>query len=70
MSQWEYTKRDLCHLPPRRDDVDLLNDCGRDGWELVVINDAGIAYLRRAVPVLPVEQPAAKPRARREAAEK
>lgn len=69
MPQWEYTKRDLAHLPPRTDEINLLNDCGRDGWELVAIIANGTAYLKRPVGGAPVEeQSAAKPRARRKAA--
>ena len=53
MLQWEYTKRDLSHLPPRTDAVDVLNDCGRGGWELVAIIANGTAYFRRAIPAAP-----------------
>jgi hypothetical protein len=69
MPQWEYTKRDLSNLPPRTDDVDLLNDCGGEGWELVCVSVNGTAYLRRPKVPGPAEEPsAAKPRARRKVA--
>ena len=47
MAQWEYSKIDLSNLPPRTDDVDLLDDAGKDGWELVGIAANNFAYLKR-----------------------
>ena len=47
MPQWEYSKIDLSNLPPRIDDVDLLDDAGREGWELVGIAANNFAYLKR-----------------------
>ena len=47
MPQWEYSKIDLSNLPPRTDDVDLLDDAGKDGWELVGIAANNFAYLKR-----------------------
>jgi hypothetical protein len=47
--QWEYRKIDLNDVPRRGLDVDVLNQLGRDGWELVSIVDNGIAYLKRPV---------------------
>jgi hypothetical protein len=49
MLQWEYSKRDLSEVPSKLDDIDLLNDAGRDGWELVGITANNIAYLKRPV---------------------
>jgi len=62
MPQWEYSKRDLSEVPAKIDDVDLLNDAGRDGWELVAITANNIAYLKRPLggSAAPAE-PAAKP---------
>jgi hypothetical protein len=47
--QWEYLQVDLGDLQQGHDDVDLLNDAGNEGWELVAITVNGIAYLKRAI---------------------
>ena len=39
----------LSELPRQGDDVDLLNDAGNNGWELVGITNSNIAYLKRLV---------------------
>ena len=49
MARWEYTKIHLSELPRQGDDVDLLNDAGNNGWELVGITSSNIAYLKRLV---------------------
>jgi hypothetical protein len=49
MPQWEYTKLDLNDLPRNTQELEVLNDAGKDGWELVTILN-GIAYLKREVP--------------------
>lgn len=56
MPQWEYRKRSLSDVPPRADDIDLLNAAGKEGWELVVITSNNLAYMKR-----PVADPAAAP---------
>jgi hypothetical protein len=50
MAQWEYCKVDLGTIPSRSTDVDLLNDLGNEGWELVNIMPNSIAYLKRELP--------------------
>ena len=30
----------------RKDEIDLLNDAGQDGWELVAITDNNVALLK------------------------
>jgi hypothetical protein len=45
--QWEYRKISLNEVPRRTLDIDLLNDVGHDGWELVCVLDNGVAYLKR-----------------------
>jgi hypothetical protein len=49
MSQWEYQKIDLSKIPAKIEDIDLLNDAGRDGWELVATTANHIAYMKRLV---------------------
>ena len=66
MPQWEYSKIDLSNLPPRTEDVDLLDDAGRDGWELVSIAANNFAYLKRLSAAAAAESPP-KQRARRKA---
>jgi hypothetical protein len=49
MPQFEYRAIDLGDLPPRTDEVMLLNAAGADGWELVAITSNNIGYLRRQI---------------------
>jgi hypothetical protein len=63
MPQWEYRKIDLSDVPPKVADIDLLDDAGREGWELVGITANNFAYLKRplddvaAAAELPAKQP-------------
>ena len=66
MARWEYTKIYLSELPRQGDDVDLLNDAGNSGWELVGITNSNIAYLKRMV-AEPAPQVVEKPIRRRRA---
>ncbi len=63
MVQWEYTTLHLSEVPRRADDIDVLNDVGKEGWELVNITMNNIAYLKRQVAA-----PAGTPSARRKSA--
>jgi hypothetical protein len=47
--RWEYCTIDLNDLPRKADDLDLLNDVGDDGWELVAITVNRIAFLKRQI---------------------
>jgi hypothetical protein len=47
MPQWDYRKIDLNNVPRRTDDIDLLNDAGEQGWELISITPNNFAYLKR-----------------------
>jgi hypothetical protein len=58
MSQWEYEKLNLSDVPRRGDDVDLLNDAGEKGWELVAVTANNMAYLKR--PLLPAKRPTSR----------
>jgi hypothetical protein len=47
MPDWEYITLNLSDLPFKIGPLDLLNDAGRDGWELVAIASNNVAYLKR-----------------------
>jgi hypothetical protein len=49
MPQWKYLVIDLSDLPRRTDEIDLLNDAGVNGWELVGITTNNKAYLKRQI---------------------
>jgi len=49
MRQWEYKKIDLNHASFKTDDIDLLDDAGGEGWELVGIAGNSVAYLKRPI---------------------
>jgi hypothetical protein len=55
MSEWEYTTINLSDVPAKILVVDVLNDAGEEGWELIAITANHVAYLKRQI---------AKPRAR------
>jgi hypothetical protein len=67
MPGWEYIAVDLNDLSRNGDEIDLLNDAGHEGWELVVITRNKIAYLKRMVPGQ-AARPAAPRRAPKSAA--
>jgi hypothetical protein len=47
MDGWEYMTINLCELPLAAQASDVLNDAGKEGWELVAITSNGMAYLKR-----------------------
>ena len=49
MATWEYRKIDLNSATRDTDDIDLLNDVGKRGWELVHIASNSIAYVKRQI---------------------
>jgi hypothetical protein len=49
LPRWQYLSIDLANLPRWTDELDLLNEAGEVGWELILITSNNIAYLRRAV---------------------
>lgn len=63
MAEWEYRKITLSDAPRRGDEIDLLNDAGQEGWELVSITCNSMAYLKRQS-----RQPSQAPPARQRAA--
>jgi hypothetical protein len=48
-SQCEYGQVDLNALPRKASEIDVLNDAGEDGWQLVVITRKSVADLKRQV---------------------
>jgi hypothetical protein len=64
MAQWDYRKIDLNNVPRKTEDIDLLNEAGLDGWELMSITPNNFAYLKRRFdgPTAPARemQPAAR----------
>jgi hypothetical protein len=48
MPQWDYRNIDLNNAPRKTDDIDLLNDAGEQGWDLIAITPNNFAYLKRA----------------------
>ena len=55
MARWRYMTIDLANLRARTNEIDVLNEAGADGWELICVSCNNIAYLRR------VEDPADAP---------
>jgi hypothetical protein len=53
MPTWQYREIRLSELPPKANEVDILNHAGEDGWELVGITVNNIAYLKRQAPTTP-----------------
>ena len=49
MPHWQYRKINLNDLPRKIDDIDMLNDAGANGWELLTIIANNFAYLKRQV---------------------
>ena len=49
MPAFEYEKINLNYISRSGDDIDLLDELGEDGWELVAITANNIAYLKRQV---------------------
>jgi hypothetical protein len=50
MPQWEYCKIDLNDVAGKTEDIDLLNEAGMAGWELVSITLNSVAFLKRPIP--------------------
>jgi hypothetical protein len=49
MPKWEYTIISLNDLPFKPGVIEVLNDAGKEGWELVAITLNDIAYLKRQI---------------------
>jgi len=59
--RWEYDKIDLKSVTPKAEDIDILNEVGKDGWELVIIATNHVAYLKRPIAVAAAQQEPAQP---------
>jgi hypothetical protein len=64
MARWGPRAIDLANLPPKTDEIDLLDDTVKDVWELISITNNNVAYLRREV-ADPADAPADRPTRRR-----
>ncbi len=53
MTQWEYDKVDLSSLSTKISNLDLLNDAGKEGWELVAVTVNNFAVMKRKVSPVP-----------------
>jgi hypothetical protein len=49
MPEWEYTTINLSDVPAKILAVDVLNNAGEEGWELIAITANHIAYLKRQI---------------------
>jgi hypothetical protein len=63
MNEWEYSTINLNEVPRGADDIDVLNNAGKDGWELVTISTNNVAFLKRQI-----GEPARVPATRRKTA--
>jgi len=68
MTQWEYRKLDLNTTSARSSEIDLLDDAGKEGWELIRITANNFAYLKRALEDVAPEAPPGARHARRKTA--
>jgi H-NS histone family len=59
--EWEYRKILLNDHLRRGDDIELLCDAGKEGWELIAITPNSVAYLRRAINSVPAHQHTSHP---------
>jgi hypothetical protein len=49
MPQWQYRTIYLNDVPRGSDEIEVLNDAGGEGWELVGITANKIAYMKRQI---------------------
>jgi hypothetical protein len=50
VTRWDDIRLDLSSVPLKTDDVELLNDLGEQGWELVAVTANAQAYFKKPVP--------------------
>jgi hypothetical protein len=49
MVEWEYITISLNDIPFKPGVIEVLNDAGKERWELVAVSSNNIAYLKRQV---------------------
>jgi hypothetical protein len=54
MLEWEYITISLNDIPFKPGIIEVLNDAGKEGWELVAVTSNNIAYMKRQVAEAPV----------------
>jgi hypothetical protein len=54
MLEWEYITISLNDIPFKPGVIGVLNDAGKEGWELVAVTSNNIAYMKRQVAEAPV----------------
>jgi DNA-binding protein H-NS len=58
VTEWEYLNIDLNQHRPRKDELEVLNAAGADGWELVGIASNNVAHMKRECePLAPTPSP-------------
>jgi hypothetical protein len=65
MLEWEYITISLNDIPFKPGIIEVLNDAGKEGWELVAVTSNNIAYMKRLIaeaPVATTRRRAAAPR--------
>jgi DNA-binding protein H-NS len=55
-ADWEYRKILLNEHRRTGDDIELLCEAGKQGWELIAITPNSVAYLKRAIGGEPAQQ--------------
>ena len=54
--EWEYRKILLNEHLRKGDDIELLCEAGKQGWELIAITPNSVAYLKRAIEGEPAQE--------------
>jgi len=49
MPQWQYRTIYLNDAPKGSNEINVLNDAGGEGWELIAITANNIAYMKRQI---------------------
>jgi hypothetical protein len=60
MPHWQYCAIYLNDAPRGSDAIDVLNDAGGEGWELIGITANNIAYMKRQIAAPTLRSPRSK----------